>query len=220
MPPGTLLLCDADLEATSHRCSTAEGRPRGRRIRRAPGRRVRNREADRPSPRSSPQRLRGPRAALGPARAVAGGARGVLPLAAGFGCEVRMTIDAARAGLRVAERRVAAPPPRDRPRPTGLRPPRTAAARRRARLWPARDQLPRPSPPARRRPGRTRWSKAPARVRVGVAAIALLGLADDLWSGPERGFRAHLARGSTTGVAKAVGIPCSSTFPCSGVTRA
>jgi len=49
--------------------------------------------------------------------------------------------------------------------------------------------------------------KAPTRVRVGVAAVALLGLADDLWSGPERGFRAHLAKGSTTGVAKAVGIP-------------
>jgi hypothetical protein len=49
--------------------------------------------------------------------------------------------------------------------------------------------------------------KAPTRVRAGVAAIALLGLADDLWSGPERGFRAHLAKGSTTGVAKAVGIP-------------
>jgi hypothetical protein len=49
--------------------------------------------------------------------------------------------------------------------------------------------------------------KAPARVRAGVGAIALLGLADDLWSGPERGFRAHLAKGSTTGVAKAVGIP-------------
>ena len=37
--------------------------------------------------------------------------------------------------------------------------------------------------------------KAPARVRVGVAGIALLGLADDLWSGPERGFRAHLRQG-------------------------
>jgi hypothetical protein len=44
-------------------------------------------------------------------------------------------------------------------------------------------------------------------VRAGVAAIALLGLADDLWSGPERGFRAHLSKGLTTGVAKAVGIP-------------
>ena len=49
--------------------------------------------------------------------------------------------------------------------------------------------------------------KAPGRVRAGVAAIALLGLADDRWSGPERGFRAHLRKGSTTGVAKAVGIP-------------
>ena len=44
-------------------------------------------------------------------------------------------------------------------------------------------------------------------MRAGVAAIALLGLADDLWSGPERGFRAHLATGSTTGVLKLVGIP-------------
>jgi hypothetical protein len=44
-------------------------------------------------------------------------------------------------------------------------------------------------------------------VRLGVAATVALGLADDLWSGPERGFRAHLTRGSTTGVAKAVGIP-------------
>jgi hypothetical protein len=48
---------------------------------------------------------------------------------------------------------------------------------------------------------------ASSRTRTGVAAIALLGLADDLWSGPERGFKAHLAKGSTTGVAKALGIP-------------
>ena len=48
---------------------------------------------------------------------------------------------------------------------------------------------------------------SPGRVRAGVAAAALLGLADDLWSGPERGFRDHLRKGSTTGVAKAVGIP-------------
>ena len=40
-----------------------------------------------------------------------------------------------------------------------------------------------------------------------VAAVAALGLADDLWSGPERGFRAHLASGRTTGVLKLVGIP-------------
>jgi hypothetical protein len=40
-----------------------------------------------------------------------------------------------------------------------------------------------------------------------IAAIAAIGLADDLWSGPERGFRAHLRAGRTTGVLKLVGIP-------------
>jgi hypothetical protein len=40
-----------------------------------------------------------------------------------------------------------------------------------------------------------------------VAAVAALGLADDVWSGPERGFRAHLGSGRTTGVLKLVGIP-------------
>ena len=40
-----------------------------------------------------------------------------------------------------------------------------------------------------------------------VALVAGLGLADDLWSGPERGFRAHLRAGATTGVLKLVGIP-------------
>ena len=40
-----------------------------------------------------------------------------------------------------------------------------------------------------------------------VAAVAAIGLADDLWSGPERGFRAHLSAGGTTGVLKLVGIP-------------
>jgi len=40
-----------------------------------------------------------------------------------------------------------------------------------------------------------------------VAAVAALGLADDVWSGAERGFRAHIGRGRTTGVLKLVGIP-------------
>jgi hypothetical protein len=40
-----------------------------------------------------------------------------------------------------------------------------------------------------------------------VTLVAALGLADDLWSGPERGFRAHLRAGSSTGVLKLVGIP-------------
>jgi hypothetical protein len=40
-----------------------------------------------------------------------------------------------------------------------------------------------------------------------VTAVAAIGLADDLWSGPERGFRRHLRAGGTTGVLKLVGIP-------------
>jgi hypothetical protein len=40
-----------------------------------------------------------------------------------------------------------------------------------------------------------------------VTAVALIGLADDLWSGPERGFRRHLRAGRSTGVLKLVGIP-------------
>jgi hypothetical protein len=40
-----------------------------------------------------------------------------------------------------------------------------------------------------------------------VAAIAALGLADDIWSGPERGFRAHLRSRRTTGMLKLLGIP-------------
>jgi hypothetical protein len=40
-----------------------------------------------------------------------------------------------------------------------------------------------------------------------VATVAAIGLADDIWSGPERGFRAHLRSGRTTGVLKLVGIP-------------
>jgi hypothetical protein len=40
-----------------------------------------------------------------------------------------------------------------------------------------------------------------------VLPVALVGLADDLWSGPERGFRAHLGAGATTGALKLVAIP-------------
>jgi hypothetical protein len=40
-----------------------------------------------------------------------------------------------------------------------------------------------------------------------VPFVATLGVVDDLWSGPERGFRAHLRKGATTGTLKLVGIP-------------
>jgi hypothetical protein len=46
-----------------------------------------------------------------------------------------------------------------------------------------------------------------AAVHPSAAPVALVGLADDLWSGPERGFRSHLRAGATTGTLKLVVIP-------------
>ena len=121
------------------------------------------------------------------------------PVAAGFGCEVRMTIDAVRAGLDVGERKLPL-----RHRPTA----RTAAGflhRGRQVL----DALLACGPLAVNFRGLrlplVGWALG---LRGGpVAVVSALGLADDLWSGPERGFRAHLRSGSTTGVLKLVGIP-------------
>jgi Glycosyl transferase family 2 len=205
-PPGALLLCDADLEgdlaplldgADLSIAAFAERQGGGfgiaKRAARMLVRTLSGFEAREP--------LSGQRA-LSPAAREA-----CFPLAPGFGCEVRMTIDAVRAGLRVEERELPL-----RHRPTG----RDAGgfAHRGRQLLDAvlacgptainHRGLPLPLVGALVALG---GGKAPTRVRAGVAAIALLGLADDLWSGPERGFRAHLAKGSTTGVAKAVGIP-------------
>ena len=134
-------------------------------------------------------------------RALSPAARAVcFPVAAGFGCEVRMTIDAARSGLLVREVEL----------PLGHR---TTGRNLRGFVHRAR-QL-----------GDSVYACGPLGInfhglrlplvgwKVGVtngpavAAVAALGLADDLWSGPERGFRAHLASGRTTGVLKLVGIP-------------
>jgi hypothetical protein len=129
------------------------------------------------------------------------------PLAPGFGCEVRMTIDAARAGLSVEELELPLTH-----RATG-RDARGFLHRGRQLL----DAVLACGPTATNYRGlrlplvgalvALGGARTPGRIRLAVAATALLGLADDLWSGPERGFRAHLSKGSTTGVAKAVGIP-------------
>jgi len=206
-PPGALLLCDADLEgelaplldegADLAIAAFAERQGGGfgiaKRAARMLVRALSGFEAREP--------LSGQRA-LSPAARTA-----CFPLAPGFGCEGRMTIDAVRAGLRVEERELAL-----RHRATG----RDAGgfAHRGRQLL---DAVLACGPSATNHRGLRLplvgalvglgGGKAPARVRVGVAAVALLGLADDLWSGPERGFRAHLSKGSTTGVVKAVGIP-------------
>jgi hypothetical protein len=122
------------------------------------------------------------------------------PLAAGFGCEVRMTVDALRAGLRVSEIELPL-----RHRATG----RDAGgfAHRARQLLDAGLAFG-PSGVNHRglRLPLIGWIVG-LRRDPGVAAVAAIGLADDLWSGSERGFRAHLGRGNTTGVLKLVGIP-------------
>jgi glucosyl-3-phosphoglycerate synthase len=152
----------------------------------------------------------GSREPLSGQRALSPAARNAcFPLAPGFGCEVRMTIDAVRSGLRVREREL----PLGH-RATG-RDPSGFLHRGRQLL----DAVLACGPTTRNHRGlrlplvgalvALGGAPAPARVRIGVAAAALLGLADDLWSGPERGFRAHARGGVTTGVAKAVGIPAA-----------
>ena len=207
LPEGALLLCDADLEgdlspllddgADLAIAAFAQRQGGGFGIaKRAARTLVRLRsgfEAREP--------LSGQRALSPAARAAC------FPLAPGFGCEVRMTIDAARAGLEVEEREL----------PLGHR---ATGRDLRGFLHRGRQLL---DAALACGPTGTNYRglrlplvgalvvlggrRAPASVRLGVAATALLGLADDLWSGPERGFRAHFRSGSTTGVAKAVGIP-------------
>ena len=141
-------------------------------------------------------------------RALSSAAReACFPLAPGFGCEVRMTIDAVRSGLSVRERDLPL-----RHRATG-RDARGFLHRGRQLL----DAALACGPTAINHRGlrlplvgalvALGGARAPARVRLGIAGVVALGLADDLWSGPQRGFRAHLRAGGTTGVLKAVGIP-------------
>ena len=206
-PRGRILLCDADLagdlepllETDADLAIAAFERREGggfgiaKRAARALVKRLAGLEAREPL---SGQRVLSPEAR-----------EACFPLAPGFGCEVRMTIDAARAGLRIEERELDL-----RHRATG----RDAGGflhRGRQLL----DVVLACGPTATNHRGlrlplvgvlvALGGSGASTRTRIGVAATALLGLADDLWSGPERGFRAHLTKGSTTGVAKALGIP-------------
>jgi len=121
------------------------------------------------------------------------------PVAAGFGVETRMTIDAARAGLTVSEVALDLEhrsTGRDlkgflhRGRQLGdlllsVGPQGTSARGLRLPL--------------------VGWTVGLAVPEV--APVAAVGLVDDLWSGPERGFRAHAQAGATTGTLKLVAIP-------------
>jgi hypothetical protein len=126
--------------------------------------------------------------------------RVVFPLAPGFGAETRMTIDAERAGLRVEEVELDLSP-----RATG-RDVRGFAHRGRQLVDLALACGPLGVNYRGARLPLVGWLVC---VRGGpaVTAVAAIGLADDLWSGEERGIRAHLRAGRTTGVLKLVGIP-------------
>jgi glucosyl-3-phosphoglycerate synthase len=120
----------------------------------------------------------------------------VFPLAPGFGAETRMTIDAVRAGLPVEE--------------VGL-PLEHRATGRDARgfLHRGRQLLDAllASGPLRVNYRGVRLPLVGWTVALHEPVATAIGLADDAWSGPERGFRAHLRARRTTGVLKLAGIP-------------
>ncbi len=197
-PPGSLLLVDADLRGSVHDLvarndrvdmtvaafahRTGGGFGIAKRTARALIRARSGFEAREP--------LSGQRYLTQRARAA------VFPLAPGFGAETRMTIDAVRAGLTVEEVELELDH-----RATG-RDARGFLHRGRQLV----DALLATGPLR----VNYRGSRLPL---VGWTAalhepfVTALGLADDLWSGPERGFRAHLRARNTTGVLKLVGIP-------------
>lgn len=198
--PGPLLLCDADLrgsveplaESSADLAVAAFGRPSGggfgiaKRVARELIRLRTGFVAREP--------LSGQRRLSERARAAC------FPLAPGFGCELRMTIDALRAGLKVEEIELDL-----EHRPTGRN--LEGFAHRGRQLL---DALLAAGPLAVNHRGLrlplVGWL-AGVRRDGAVTAIAALGLADDVWSGEERGIRAHLETGRTTGVLKLTGIP-------------
>jgi Glycosyl transferase family 2 len=198
--PGPLLLCDADLEGDlrplvgagtdlavavfAHRGNGGLGVAKG----------VAQALIERRGGRRMAEPLSGQRFLSERARAR------VFPVAAGFGVETRMTIDALRAGLGVVEVELDLSH-----RATG----RDVAGFVHRGLQ-LRDLVLTTLLPQ----GRSfRGLRLPlvgsvvALAAPSVAPVAALGLADDLWSGPERGFRAHVRAGATTGTLKLVGIP-------------
>ena len=199
-PPGALLLCDADLEGDLRPLASepVDGVVVARFTERVGGGFGIAKRAARAVIRlrtglDLEEPLSGQRLVSAPARPA------LFPLAPGFGCETRMTIDAAATGFPVVE----VPLPLTH-RATG----RDAAGFvHRARQL--ADALLAAGPLALNHRGLrlplVGWTVAVA--HPSVAPVVAIGLADDAWSGPERGITAHLRAGRTTGVLKLLGIP-------------
>jgi hypothetical protein len=138
-----------------------------------------------------------PREPLSGQRLVSPQARAaVFPLAPGFGAETRMTIDAVRAGLPVEEVELELSH-RATYRDAG------GFLHRGRQL---RDLL-LAAGPLRLNYRGLRLPLVGWAVALHEPVVTAIGLADDVWSGPERGFRGHLSGGLTTGMLKLVGIP-------------
>ena len=196
---GDLLLCDADLRGDLRPLLEGDGdvtvaafaRKQGGGFGIAKG--VARRLIELTSGYRSPEPLSGQRRLTQKARAA------VFPLAAGFGCESAMTADAVNAGLTIEHAGIDL-----EHRATG-RDLRGFLHRGRQ----LRDILLAFGPQGRNHRGLrlplVGWVVGLA--YPSVLPVAAIGVADDLWSGEERGFRAHLGKGATTGVLKLVGIP-------------
>ncbi|HZQ66616.1 MAG TPA: glycosyltransferase [Gaiellaceae bacterium] len=198
-PPGRLLLCDADLRGDLRPLvdSAADLAIAAFAERQGGGFGIAKRAARELLRRSTGRELREP---LSGQRALSPAAwRACFPPAAGFGCDSRMTADALSAGLSVEEIEL----PLEH-RPTGRN---ARGFLHRARQL--RDVLLAFGPLAVNHRGLrlplVGWAVGVLEPRV--AAVAAIGLADDLYAGPERGFAAHLRAGGTTGVLKLLGIP-------------
>jgi Glycosyl transferase family 2 len=197
--PGTLLLCDADLagdlapllEGDADLRVAAFARPQGGGF--GIAKETARHLVQLASGYAAREPLSGQRVLTQRAR------EAVFPLAAGFGAESAMTADAVRVALSVEERELDL-----QHRATG-RDLRGFLHRGRQ----LRDIVLAFGPQARNHRGLrlplVGWLAGVA--HPCVAPVAAIGVADDLWSGSERGFRAHLRAGATTGVLKLVGIP-------------
>lgn len=198
-PPGALLLCDADLRGDLRPLLDGEGDLRVAVFARRQGggfglaKGIARRLIELASGFEAREPLSGQRYLTEAAR------EACFPLAAGFGCEVGMTVDAVDAGLSVGEQDL---PLEHRATGRDLR----GFLHRGRQL---RDIVLALGPQGRNHRGLrlplVGWAVAGARPEL--LPVAAIGLADDLWSGEERGFREHLRSGRTTGVLKLAGIP-------------
>ncbi len=199
-PPGPLLLCDADLEGDLESLLRARGDIA---IAVFPARRGNGFGLAKGVARAALRRLVGfeAREPLSGQRRLSERAREhCFPLAAGFGCEVGMTVDAVAAGLEVIE--VEAPLAH---RETGQD---LAGFRHRGRQLVELVLALGPQSVNHRglRLPLVGWTAALA-AGPSAIAVAAVGMVDDVRSGAERGVRAHLRAGRTTGMLKLVAIP-------------